>query len=531
MFVRKKKNRSGSYSVMLVMGERIPGKANPVLKMVKNFGVASDEKHLQSLLNMAETYRKNLLASSPKAKYLKISLDDDLQSCHSYNVGFSDVYGSAFSKLFSSIDMKAHLLQKLKELVILRIAEPCSKRRTANIATDYGFSIGSVDTIYKLMDKLTDSFIVQTKQAIYANTVQLLSEKKQAVDVLFYDLTTLSFETNSSDELRDFGFSKDGKHQHVQIMLAVIVTKEGLPVDYQTFPGNTFEGNTLLPVIEKMKTCYSISKIVIVADAALMNKLNLETLTEKGIHYVIAARIKKATKPIKEQIFNLENYRTLGQHSEETIKAQTITMDTGDKLFVYHSAKRARKDQYDREKLLEKIRKHVSSTAKSHLTSCLKKTYVKVNKDCKIELDEEKLAFETQYDGFFGIRSNIKEANAEEILAAYHGLWQIEQTFRITKTNLAIRPVFHYSPERIQAHILICYMALSLMRTIEFKLKSNNNPIPHEQLYLLLSRMRKIIIMDSQQSQFELLEDPPKELIPIYHILNIDWHKKFRHIL
>jgi hypothetical protein len=172
----------------------------------------------------------------------------------------------------------------------------------------------------------------------------------------------------------------------------------------------------------------------------------------------------------------------------------------------------------------------LNSTAKSKLTGRLKKSYVKISKGCKIEIDQEKLNLEAQYDGFFGLKTNIKEANSLDILNSYRGLWQVEQTFRIAKSNLEIRPVYHYTPRRIRAHFLICYTALALIRHVEFILNMKGLKIPPEQFYLLLNRMRKVQVIDANNDLFEFLENPPEELIPAYNALEIKWHKKFNFI-
>jgi transposase len=211
---------------------------------------------------------------------------------------------------------------------------------------------------------------------------------------------------------------------------------------------------------------------------------------------------------------------------KEEVKAKIIDSGVGDFLIVYHSTKRARKDEHDREKDLEKIKKHINSSAKGKLIGSLRKSYVKISKGSKIEIDQDKLAIEKQYDGFFGLRTNIEGADPSEFLASYRGLWQIEQTFRIAKTNLEIRPVFHYNPRRIKAHFAICYMALALVRYTEFALKNSGHQIPHEQLHLMLDKMRKVQIIDSQNELFEFLEDPPAELPAIYQALKIKWSKK-----
>jgi hypothetical protein len=295
MFIRKKLNASGSFSILLLTGERVAGKKHSVSKIIKNFGTAKEEKDLASLIQQAEEYKARLEVISPKARTLKITSSLDFKSCRSYNAGFADVYGKSFNDIFCSLTLKMRAKDKLRNLIIMRIATPASKYRTSQLATEYNIDLG-VDSIYKLMDKITAPIINEIKKMVYNHTQQLLATRNQTIDVLFYDLTTIYFETSTADEIRDFGFSKDGKHQHVQIMLAAIVTEGGLPIDYETFVGSSYEGHTLIPVLDKIKERYNINKVVLVADAALMNKINLQELNERNIKYIIAARIKNASK-------------------------------------------------------------------------------------------------------------------------------------------------------------------------------------------------------------------------------------------
>lgn len=533
MFIRKKPNPSGSTSVLLVRGERIAGKKHSVSRIVKNFGSTDNDVALQALIQQAETYKANIEAISPKARVLKLVSDLDINSCRSYNTGFSDIYGTMFDKVLSGLNVSASLKDKLRNLLTMRIAAPASKLKTSKLALEYNINL-NVDTIYKSMDQITSAVIDDAKKIIYEHTKQLLVKQKITTDVLFYDLTTLYFETSNPNELCDFGFSKDGKHQHVQIMLAVIVTKDGLPIDYKEFPGNCYEGHTLIPVLNSLEERFNIDNVVLVADAALMNNINLKELDQRSIKYIIAARIKNADKETKSTILETDSYEiiktiTNNDGSKDQIKAKVIDLKE-DQLVAYHCSKRARKDEHDRDKALEKIKKYIHSSAKNRLTGSLRKPYVKITKSSKIGIDLDKFNKEKQYDGFFGLRTNIKQPNPIELLSSYHGLWQVEQTFRIAKTNLEIRPVFHYTPDRIKAHILICYMALALVRYVEFTLKINDHHIPYEQLHLLLSRMWRVRITDSNKMLFEITEDPPPELIPVYKALKINWPNKFNNI-
>ena len=312
-------------------------------------------------------------------------------------------------------------------------------------------------------------------------------------------------------------------------MLAVIVTKHGLPIDYDEFPGNCYEGHTLIPVLDKIKARYHLDQVVLVADAALMNKINLSTLTEKNINYVIAARIKNTNNEIQALILDQNEYKKISSEKDDLLRAKTITLPTGGTLIAFHSGKRARKDERDRQKEIERIEKYIKSTTKSQLTSRLKKPYVTISKACKLEINLEKLNHEKRFDGFFGIQTNLEKINPKELLSTYRGLWQVEQTFRIAKSNLEIRPVFHYNTKRIRAHFLICYMSLALIRYVEFALLANNLHYPIDQLHLLLEQMNVINVYHADNNVYTLLEDPPPELVPIYQALNIKWHKKFSH--
>ena len=232
-------------------------------------------------------------------------------------------------------------------------------------------------------------------------------------------------------------------------------------------------------------------------------------------------------KDIQENILNKNSYQPVYENKEDVILSKEIKLPTGDTLIAYYSTKRARKDAYEREKAIEKIKQYLNSTTKNQLTSRLKKPYVKVSKGAKLEIDCDKLDREKQFDGFFGIQTNLADTNAKEILSTYRGLWQVEQTFRIAKSSLKIRPVFHYNTDRIRAHFLICYMSLAIIRYVEFELLKNNLHYPIEQLHSLLNQMRVTKVHHADKNIYVLLEDPPPELAPIYKVLKIMWHKKF----
>ncbi len=568
MFIRVKQNKGGTSSVVLIMNIRVPGKKNPVSRVIKNFGASANPDEILAFTKNAQDYKLKLESRNLSLKPLTISAATDIHSCKSITRGFSDIYGQMFNSTFLNLNLRPKHFSILRDLTIMRIAEPASKRKTAAVAETFGLDL-KLDNIYKMMDHLDDLLIEQTKHIIYKKTQSLLASKSKpgSVDVLFYDLTTIYFETNSQDIVRDFGFSKDGKHRHVQVMLAMIVTHDGLPIGYEIFPGNTHEGHTLIPVLTKMRDKYEIRNVVLVADSALMNNINLNELEELNFKYVISARIKNINKEIKDLILDNRDYNItheatnkdgevvdlitskvidLDEKKKNTISNDDesgVSLDVGiladgnetkssgcNKLICYHSTLRARKDLNDRLENIEKIEKHLGTTAKSKLTGILKKSYVKVTQGSKIELDESKIKLAEKFDGFFGIRTNIDDATPAELLGYYKGLWQIEQSFRIAKNNLEIRPVFHWSVKRIKAHFAICYIALSILRFVEFNLKLSGKYLPLEVLHTDLMKMKVVNITTNEGQSYHILEDPPLNLIPIYQSLGIKWPKRFRHI-
>lgn len=520
MHVKLKKNKSGSTSVQVVESVRIIGSKYPRPRLLKSFGSASTDVEIDTLKFKAQEY----IASLPEIQFkssttgeLVIRAESDISSCTSTITGFKDVFNKLYNDIFHSTTLKTKGNDMLSQLAIMRIIEPKSKNYTANIAAHFGYDL-KVDNIYKLMDRINDEAIAKIQACSYRNTKRLLAEQEQKLDVLFYDLTSIYFETNSQDELRDFGFSKDGKSQHVQIMLAMIVTHHGLPIAYEIFQGNTYEGSTLIPTIESLRKKYKISRVILVADSGLINKDNVDKITESGLEYIIGARLKNSSNAVIQEALKDEGYVAL----TDTTKGKVYTLldkkkqPTQHQLMLYYSDARAKKDLYDRNRAVAKISKHIGKQVKNKLSGPLRKTYVTLSQENSvIGIDEEKLKEAAKFDGYFAIQTNIKDAKPADILVHYSGLWQVEQTFRITKYNLKIRPVFHYNPTRIKAHFAICYIALTLVRTLELMMKRAKCYVPIEQLVELLQKVM-IITITSNGRRYDIAKDFPPELIEVY---------------
>jgi transposase len=273
-------------------------------------------------------------------------------------------------------------------------------------------------------------------------------------DLLFYDVTTLYFETFEEDELRKNGFSKDNKSQQPQILIALMVSKEGFPIAFEIFAGNTFEGHTIIPVIKNFIKRNDVKDFTVVADAAMISTENVKQLTQNNINYIVGARLGNiASKTL--DIIDKNMVREDG-------KSIRIKTDNG-YLICSYSSVRYRKDLYEMNKQVEKAKQVIEQPSKS------KKLKFTQSKEEKIILNDGLIEKTKKLLGIKGYYTNLDESTAdnETIIKHYHELYRVEQAFRISKSDLQTRPIFHYKEEPIKLHILICFMALVVSKHIE----------------------------------------------------------------
>lgn len=381
-------------------------------------------------------------------------------------------------------------------MTVQHLLEPRSKLGTYTYQQRY-INLPSVELnhLYRSLDLLC-KYKELLEEKLFDRNRNLFNMK---VDVVFFDVTTFSFESVRADTLREFGFSKDGKFNEVQVVFALLIDCEGRPIGYELFPGNTFEGNTLEVALEKLQKRFGIRQVIIVADKGINRKLNLKRIADRGYHYIVAARIKKMKKEIIKEVF-AGGYTELAG-PEETIRYKVIdyinevkegneTYRLEEKLIITYSPNRAKKDRADRERLIKKAELLLSSKAK--IKASYKRggrKYLKEVGSTDWVLDEESIAKDERFDGYYGIQTNAKELAVQDILEAYHTLWKIEESFRIMKSTLEVRPIFHWTEPRIKGHFVVCFLAFLLIRTLEFKLKRAREKASPEEIRKALNSL------------------------------------------
>lgn len=369
-------------------------------------------------------------------------------------------------------------------MVIQHLLAPKSKLASFNTQDLYA-KIATVELnhLYRALDILAEH-----KTEIEKHLFHQYKLTKKEINVVFYDVTTFSFESVRADSLKNFGYSKDKKFNEVQVVLGLLIDQNGHPIGYELFPGNTFEGKTLEQSLHKINKNFNIRNVIIVADRGINSRINLVNIKNQGYGYIVAAKIKSMTKIIKEQILNKDDYKYLN-HKEEGFRYKILVYNNAGKvdgkkitlteqLIVTYSPKRAHKDTADRERLIAKANYLLQEPGKiNNLEKRGGKKYLTkgaVVKEETWKLDEAKIAADQIYDGYYAIQTSETNLTPEEVLSAYHTLWKIEESFKVMKSTLEVRPIFHWTEKRIEGHFVIAFLAFLLERSLENQLQQAN---------------------------------------------------------
>lgn len=450
MFIRNLKLPSGKSYVQVI------DKSTGRYKVVKSFGGATKNSTLTQLQAQAQQW----INSHTGAREFDFSNTDFFveQFFDSITSVKRIGYDLLLGRIFTDIGFDKIKNKYFRELVLARVAFPKSKLKTTEYLNRYKQIDWDEDKLYRYLDKLHNTQKELVQQISYQHTLQILDNKISAV---FYDVTTLYFEIDQEDELRKTGFSKEGKHQNPQIVLGLLVSKNGYPLAYEIFQGNKFEGHTMLPVVEAFKIKYNLDQLIIIADSGLMSSSNIEELQIKQYEFIIGARIKNESKAIKEKILAL----SLKNGESAVIKKDNL------KLILTYSDDRAKKDRYNREKGLRKLEKQIQRgrLTKSNINNRGYNKFLKLEGEITVSVDKEKITQDTHWDGLKGYLSNA-QLSKDQIIENYQHLWQIEKAFRIAKTDLKIRPIYHRLQRRIEAHICISFAAYKIYKELERQL-------------------------------------------------------------
>ena len=366
-------------------------------------------------------------------------------------------------RIYNGIGFDAIGDDTLRLLSIARVCQPKSKVATVEYLKRCFREDVKLHKVYRYMDTLYNTQREKIQSISVAHTRGLLGGQ---IGIVFYDVTTLYFESAQEDVLRCPGFSKDGKTAESQIMLGLLVSRDGYPLSYNIFNGSQYEGRTFIPIIDDFVQRFSLTDFIVVADAGLLSRKNITLLKAAGYKFILGGRIKKESAAVQDWVLSLEK-------TPKKLYEKAINGD--ERIIISYSEERSAKDRHNRNRGIQRLRKAYASgkIKKKNINQRGYNKFLTIENDVMVSIDEAKIEADARWDG---LKSYVTNTNlpAADVLEQYHGLWVVERAFRITKGSLEARPIFHFNERRIEAHICICFVAYKLYKELERLLRQLN---------------------------------------------------------
>lgn len=480
--IRKVKTKSGSTAVQVVQyfGHRV--------KVEKHIGSAKNDQEIEALKGLATDWIEKHTAQTnlfllEKQKILFVDKSECIAVTHNFAYQF-------FAKCIEKCGLSC-FPRLLIDLVIMRLIEPSSKLQAINLLERY-FGIKYSQHIYQTIPQFID-YKTDIEEQAFSIAKEAFNEKFYYV---LYDVTTLYFESFKADDLKIQGFSKDNKSQQPQIVIGLLVTPSGFPLSYNVFSGNTFEGKTMLPIIEDFIFRHPDTKPIVVADAAMLDEERLAELRKKKISYIVGARLANANVGLVKQI-----HTSLTAVNRATVRLQTKHGE----LVCDFSIKRYKKELNELNKLIQKAEDLVAKQSLGNKTRFVKR----VSKE-KVELNTALIEKRKLLLGIKGYCTDLSEdqLSSNEVIDKYHQLWHVEQSFRMSKFDLEARPIYHQKEDAIRSHVMICFIALIIEKYLE--LKTN---LSLKKIRMLVWGITESHIQDSVTKDVYKFPSPTKEIM------------------
>lgn len=473
-------------------------------RVVLNLGRFDTPDAIGKIEQMIET----LLPLS--TKYSDLDLKRDISAIESKQFGplliFQKLWqelglGEALKQSVSDIPTFFDIERAVFNMVLNRLVSPSSKRQMLRFQDSvYGISKFDLHQYYRAMD-----YLIANKEKIEKGVLaKVKAQIKGKIDLAFYDTTTLVYHGDDKEEhseLLDYGFSKDRRSDLKQIVIGVLMSKEGLPLGHETFPGNTNDVTCFKLMVEKMVVEYEIDRVILVGDRGMISHKNIELLEMLGLEYVLGYRMRTIPVSDRAEILGKANLKTLKENQLEFKEVEYQNK----RLLVCYNPERAQLDFDHREHILEKLRDKIKS---GKIQSIIEnKDYIRyLDIEGKApQLSDKKIKTDELYDGVYVLTSNAKLTGSQAI-EAYKGLWQVEQGFRQLKSELEAGPIYHYTDERIRAHIMVCFLALVLRRFLAIKLKKYSKEASYADCLADLKRVH-VAELKIKQEEVHLLTE------------------------
>jgi transposase len=441
---------------------------------------------------------KSIKNDEKKSNNIEINFFDEFKGNNSRNIGYaalSSIYHELeIDKFFvnrqRSIGSKYSMNAIMRLLVFSRLLMPGSKKRAFE-ERDWFFERNdfTLDDIYRSLSRF-DGFRENLQLWIHE---RIIAKYGRDTSITYYDVTNYYFEIDEEDELRKKGVSKEHRPDPI-IQMGLFMDNSGLPMAYQLFAGNNNDCTTLLPILKRIRREYGIGKAVVVSDKGMNTQKNAYYLANSRGGYVFSQSVRKGTNELKSYVLKDNGYTWIDKYSKKKSRQFTrdiefkdddgriVTAKIAEKQVVYYSYDYDRKAKNDREPAISKAMELIANPKKFNKNNTYgaakyvghleydERTGEIIETKSKLYFNDKLLAEEEKYDGYYVIVTSRFDATDDWVINTYKELWRIEETFKVTKSELEFRPIRHSREDRIQAHFLTCYVALVLIRLLHAKI-------------------------------------------------------------
>lgn len=555
MYLKKSKNyKTGRTQLSAVQGYRENGKTKS--KTIKTFGYLDilEKEYADPIAHFTEVVKQ--MDEERKADTSKTLITINPTECLTLNENSRKNFGyTAFSKIYHELEIQEFFRSRqrsakvdynlnsiFKLLVFTRLLNPASKRSSyEDFFRTFERTDFSLDDLYRSLDffrkyqKDLQIWIHEHIQSSYGRDTSLV----------YYDVTNYYFESDKTDEMKMRGPSKENRKDPI-IQMGLFMDTNGIPITYGLFPGNTLDKQTLQPMMENIAENYNIGRAIVVADRGMITGDNIANILSQGNGYILSYSIRGSDSEFKKYVLDESKYekydsgfkikariapREIWITNQETGKKKKYAVD--EKHVVFYSPEYAARTRHERETALEKAKKYISNPALytsalnygaakyvDNITYDQETGEILPKEGKKLRLNRELIAEEERFDGYYAIVSSEHNMGKHQILDIYRGLWKIEESFKITKTDLRTRPVYLSNDDHIRAHFLICFVSLVIARLLEYRLEGKYSVTE------LLESLRKCECSKLEENiyLFNYYDDVLKDL---GENLGIDYSKKY----
>ena len=505
MFIKRIKSAKGTEYFQLAKSYR-KGK-NVYHKTLLNLGKEGDGQ-LDSLIQAI--YRYSGCVSLEKAA-------EDMDAKQTYILGPLLILKKLFERLGINKTLEGlpkgrtscDLQKILFTLVASRFIDPGSKLKVFERHKELFYPVLfksdiQLHQIYRALDILAKNKD-EIEKSLYWQGRDLFNYQ---VDVVLYDLTTLRFESQRTNlgKLRQFGYSKERRGDMVQCVLGLLVDRDGLPLGFELYAGNTFEGKTVSDIERKLKKKFNVRRFIFVGDRGLFSKKNLESLNQGSGEFIVGMKLG-AIKSRHEEFYDKSRFKKV--HKGLSVYESDYE---GHRLIIMWSAERAKRDRKAREETLLKVKKKLASKSeegKQFITNEAYRKYVCLKgKGGKPVLNQKAIEREERSEGFFGVVTNVRDKKASDLVSHYKELWKVESAFGELKGTLKVRPIFHWTDQRIMGHLLVCFIAYLCEAYLTKELRKKGSQLKSEAISQGLISPRLLTVAEGMKDLCEVRAVP-----------------------